>query len=146
MSDDLRHVEASLVLEKIAPTHVTTMVQAPTYSGRERIAQLIHALSPRAEGAFVLFDCTGVESKAASQELFGSSGALKQAEAGTLFIDRVDTLPKPIQERLFNMLDSGDIKPRLIVGTPIDLREHVTEGTFDEALYFRLSVARLKFG
>jgi len=154
------------ILERIAPTDVTVLIEGETGTGKELAARAIHQSSRRASGPFIVFDCGAVASNLIESELFGHEkgaftdavksrqGAFELADGGTIFLDEIGELSLDLQPKLLRALDQretkriGADKPvpfnvRLISATNRDLETEVTAGRFREDLYYRLSVVRV---
>ncbi|MBI4615336.1 MAG: sigma-54-dependent Fis family transcriptional regulator [Planctomycetes bacterium] len=154
-------------IDRIAPTDSTTLILGETGVGKEMVAKLLHALSPRKERPFVVVDCAALHEDLLLSEIFGHekgafTGASRQkhglfevADTGTLFLDEVgDTSPK-IQAQLLRVLETGRFRRlggtteiatdvRLISATNRDLSASVSRGHFREDLFFRLSTMTLE--
>ena len=164
-----RHVkmrELYAVLEKIAPTATTVVIEGETGTGKEVVAQTIHQLSPRAAGPMMVFDCGAVPDNLIESELFGHEkgsftgaimtrqGLFEMAHGGTLFLDELGELPLDLQPKLLRALEQREIrrvgsnKPikvdvRIIAATNRNLEEEVRGGRFRQDLFYRLSVVRV---
>jgi formate hydrogenlyase transcriptional activator len=154
------------VLDKInmvAPVDCAVLIQGETGTGKEVIAQAIHAASPRRQGRFVALNCAAIPSTLLESELFGHergafTGAVNQtvgrfqaADRGTLFLDEIGDLPlelqpkllRVLQEQQFERLGSGrtlQVDVRVIAATNQDLAQMVKERKFRADLYYRLNV------
>jgi DNA-binding NtrC family response regulator/tetratricopeptide (TPR) repeat protein len=154
-------------VNKIRSSDVTVLVTGESGTGKELVARAIHALSARRDKVFVPFNCTAVPKELSESYLFGhrrgaftgavndSSGVIRSAAGGTLFIDEVGDLPLDVQPKLLRFLQEGEIQPlgeqkpiqidvRIIAATNTDLEELVAQGKFREDLYYRLNVIRLR--
>ena len=154
-------------VNKIRSSDVTVLVTGESGTGKELVARAIHALSARRDKIFVPFNCTAVPKELSESYLFGhrrgaftgavndSSGVIRSAAGGTLFIDEVGDLPADVQPKLLRFLQEGEIQPlgeqkpiqidvRIIAATNTDLEELVAQGKFREDLYYRLNVIRLR--
>jgi hydrogenase-4 transcriptional activator len=154
-------------VHKIRSSDVTVLVTGESGTGKELVARAIHALSARRDKIFVPFNCTAVPKELSESYLFGhrrgaftgavndSSGVIRSAAGGTLFIDEVGDLPADVQPKLLRFLQEGEIQPlgeqkpiqidvRIIAATNTDLEELVAQGKFREDLYYRLNVIRLR--
>ena len=143
------------------------VIEGESGVGKERVAQAIHARSPRRAGPFVPLNCAAIPAGLFESELFGHAegaftgahqaraGAFRQAEGGTLFLDEVGELPLEGQAKLLRALEEGRVRPigegeevevdvRVIAATNRDLRACVEEGGFREDLFYRLAVFRLR--
>jgi DNA-binding NtrC family response regulator len=164
-----RHVkmrELYAVLEKIAPTSTTVVIEGETGTGKEVVAQTIHKLSPRASGPLMVFDCGAVPDNLIESELFGHEkgsftgaimtrqGLFEMAHGGTLFLDELGELPLDLQPKLLRALEQREIrrvgsnKPirvdvRIIAATNRNLEDEVRAGRFRQDLFYRLSVVRV---
>ena len=149
------------LLGRLASVDVDVLVRGETGTGKEVVARSLHEESPRAEGPFVVLDCTGLNPGIVESVLFGHkrgaftgadedrAGLLEQADGGTLFIDEVGELPPELQPKLLRALENrttcrvGESKQRpfdakIVAATHRDLMEMVNDGSFREDLYFRL--------
>ncbi|MCH9680342.1 MAG: sigma 54-interacting transcriptional regulator [Deltaproteobacteria bacterium] len=145
------------VLERVAPTEVTILLEGETGAGKDLVARAVHQQSRRAEGPFVVVDCGAVAPELIEAELFGReeggdvrAGAFELAHLGTVFLDEIGEIPKDLQPKLLRVLEnqrlrrvgsteelSVDIR---VIAAADKLREHVDAGEFREDLYFRLAV------
>jgi transcriptional regulator with GAF, ATPase, and Fis domain len=151
------------MLERIAPTDGTVLLEGETGTGKDVLARAIHLASPRAKQPFVVVDCGAISYSLIESELFGHErgaftgavaarrGAFENAEGGTLFLDEVGELPIDIQPKLLRVLESREFRRvggnktthadvRVIAATKRDLKREVERGKFREDLYFRLAV------
>jgi DNA-binding NtrC family response regulator len=158
--------EIYAIIEKIAPTATTVVIDGETGTGKEVVAQTIHTLSPRNRGEFVVFDCGAVPPNLIESELFGHEkgsftgavvtrqGLFELADGGTLFLDELGELPIDLQPKLLRVLEQrevrrvGGAKPskvdvRIIAATNRNLEDEVRAGRFRQDLFYRLSVVRL---
>jgi pSer/pThr/pTyr-binding forkhead associated (FHA) protein len=138
------------------------LVLGESGSGKEGIAQLLHASGPRHGRPFVALNAGGVPAELIESELFGHErgaftsannarrGVFEQAEGGTLFLDEIGELPLSLQARLLRVLETGEVRRvggesarkldvRVVCATHRDLRRLVAEGGFRQDLYFRLA-------
>ncbi len=149
-------------LKKSSLTKLSIYLSGETGTGKEILAEQIHAWSDRAAGAFVAINCGALSVSLAESELFGHikgaytgalrdrAGAFLQAHNGTLFLDEVGDLPMELQVKLLRFLECGEIRPvgsdrnlhadvRVICATHKPLLKLVEEGKFRQDLYFRLA-------
>ena len=153
-------------IERVAPTGSRVLVTGPSGSGKETVARLIHKGSKRAEGPFVVVNCSTLPTERLDIELFGTegetevdalrvSGAFELAHGGTLLLKEVGDLPLPLQSRLARVLqeqsymrDAGktrvEVDVRVLAATARNLPEEIAAGQFREELYHRLNVVSLK--
>ncbi|MDQ3341297.1 MAG: sigma-54 dependent transcriptional regulator [Myxococcota bacterium] len=151
---------------RIASRDVTVLVRGETGTGKEFVAELLHAQSSRAKKPLVRFNCAALPADLADAELFGHvkgaftgatatrPGFFSQADGGTLILDEVGELPLPIQAKLLRALQEGEIQPvgsgriekvnvRVVASTNRDLAAEAKTGAFREDLYYRLAVVEL---
>ena len=155
------HVRA--MVERVAPTNSRVLISGPPGSGKELIARLIHAQSPRTGAGFVPVAAATMDPERVEAELFGverSDGAvervglLEAAHNGTLFLDEVGDMPLATQAKLLRMLveqrfrrvNGGvdvAVNVRVLSSSAKDLRALIAAGRFREDLYHRLAVVPL---
>ncbi len=163
-SEQMRRVFS--VVEKIAPTGVTVVVEGETGTGKEVVARTVHQYSSRANNTFIVFDCGAVQENLIESELFGHEkgsftgalssrqGLFEMAHGGTIFLDEIGELALDLQPKLLRALEQREIRRvggnrpikidvRVIAATNRDLSEEVKAGRFREDLFYRLSVVRL---
>jgi transcriptional regulator with GAF, ATPase, and Fis domain len=151
------------LVERVAPTDATVLIQGETGTGKELIARAIHALSPRYGRRLVKVNCAAIPHDLLESELFGHekgafTGAIAQkigrfelADRGTLFLDEVGDLPTALQPKLLRVLQEQEIErlggtqayrvnARVVAATNRDLTEMVANGTFRVDLFYRLNV------
>ncbi len=150
----------------IAPGEFSVLIQGPSGTGKELVAQAIHQRSNRRDSPLVAINCAAIPETLLESELFGyrkgaftgadrdHDGYFKRAHGGTLFIDDIDDLPMTVQVKLLRVIQEKEIEPlggrstvgvdfRLICATKVNLRKLVDEGKFREDLYYRLNVIPL---
>ncbi len=158
--------ELYAVIEKIAPSSATVIIEGETGTGKEVVAQTIHRLSPRAHNTMMVFDCGAVPKNLIESELFGHEkgsftgaimtrqGLFEMAHGSTLFLDELGELPSELQPKLLRSLEQREIRRvgatrslkvdvRIIAATNRQLEEEVRSGRFRQDLFYRLSVVRL---
>jgi len=147
----------------VARAHCAVLIQGETGTGKELIAEAIHARSSRAGGPFVRLNCAAIPAGLLESELFGHErgaftgalsqrmGRLQQAHRGTLFLDEIGDLPielqpkllRALQEQEFERLGSSQtirVDVRVIAATNQNLTQMVNERRFRADLYYRLNV------
>lgn len=158
--------EIFVMIKKLAMVNCNVLLQAETGTGKQMVAQAIHALSPRKDCPFVCFNCGGFTEELISSELFGHEkgaftgasrakiGLFEAAEGGTVFLDEIGEMPSSMQVKLLHVLQErqimrvGSTRPidldiRILAATNRNLRDAVQKGTFREDLFFRLNVVGL---
>ena len=151
------------LVEKIAPTDATVLIEGETGTGKDMIARTLHLLSPRHDAPFIVVDCGAVAGTLIESELFGHEkgsftgavtarqGAFELASGGTVFLDELGELSLDLQPKLLRVLEQRELRRvggtktikvdlRVIAATRKDLRSEVEKGKFREDLYFRLNV------
>ena len=167
IGQNARMREIYAIIEKIAPTATTVVIEGETGTGKEVVAQSIHKLSRRADGPLIIFDCGAVPPNLIESELFGHEkgsftgavmtrqGLFEMADGGTLFLDEMGELPIDLQPKLLRVLEQREVRRvggaksskvdvRIIAATNRNLEEEVRAGRFRQDLYYRLSVVRLQ--
>ncbi len=155
------------LIERVAPTEATVLLLGESGTGKEKIAGLLHRLSLRASGPFVVVDCGSTPSTLLESELFGHAkgaftnafkdkkGLVAEAHGGTLFLDEIGNISSEMQLRLLRFLQErrirrvGDVAEtpvncRVVAATNADLAELVRRGEFREDLYYRLKVITIQ--
>ncbi len=150
------------LIERVAPTMATVLLLGESGTGKEVLARALHELSPRRERRLVAINCAAIPENLLESELFGHekgafTGAIKQtpgkietADGGTLFLDEIGDLPLALQAKLLRFLQERTIERvggrseipvdvRVICATHRNLRDLITEGSFREDLFYRLS-------
>ncbi len=151
------------ILERIAPTDATVLLEGETGTGKDVLARAIWTESPRASKPFIVVDCGAVSYSLIESELFGHErgaftgavaarqGAFELADNGTVFLDEIGELPLDVQPKLLRVLETKELRRvggnktirsnvRVIAATKRDLQREVQAGKFREDLYFRLAV------
>ena len=159
-------LEVRRLIERVAPSRVSVLIQGESGVGKERVAAALHKASDRAEGPFVAVNCAAVPENLIESEFFGHeagaftgankrrAGCFETADRGTLFLDEVGEMDLSLQAKLLRVLQEGEIvrvgasKPRrvdvrVVAATNRDLRDRVRQGAFREDLLFRLEVMPL---
>ena len=154
------------LLERVAPTPATVLIEGESGCGKELVAAAIRQHSERANKPFVIFDCSAVSKDLIESELFGHTkgsftgavsdrkGAFLQANGGTLFLDEIGELSLDLQPKLLRALENHMIRPvgsektmtvdvRVIAATNRSLAREVENGNFREDLYYRLAVIKI---
>ncbi|WP_411828181.1 sigma-54-dependent transcriptional regulator [Luteolibacter sp. AS25] len=155
------------LIEQVAPTKATVLIEGESGTGKEVVANAIHHLSGRPASKLVIVNCAALSPQLLESELFGHEkgaftgaaqkriGRFEQADGGTLFLDEIGEIDPATQVKLLRALSERSIERvgsnnpinvdvRLIAATNKNLRQLADEGTFREDLYFRLNVVSIQ--
>jgi len=150
------------MLDKVGDSPATILFMGETGTGKGLLAQVVHEASKRRDRPFVHVNCAAIPEQLLESELFGhvhgaftgatrdKSGLFEAADAGTIFLDEIEKVPKSVQAKLLHVLDRSEIRPvgatrarhvdaRVICATGCDLRDRIKEGKFLEDLFYRLN-------
>jgi two-component system NtrC family response regulator len=162
-TEPVREVRA--LIERIAPTPATVLIEGETGTGKELVARLLHEHSGR-KGPFIPVNCSAIAPDLLESELFGhTQGAFTSANRmreglfvaagdGTLFLDEINEMRLDMEVKLLRTLEENTIRPvgsdreipvncRIVASTQADLADLVAEQRFREDLYYRLNVIRI---
>jgi DNA-binding NtrC family response regulator len=154
------------LMQDVAATEATVLIEGETGTGKELIAEEIHNHSTRRDGPFIVFDCGSVPRELIESALFGHvkgsftgaitdrKGAFADAHGGTIFLDEIGEMALDLQPSLLRVLDKKAVRRvgsnqyekidvRVVAATNRDLRAEVAKKSFREDLYYRLAVIRL---
>ena len=150
------------LVELVGPSDSTVLIAGETGSGKERVAKLIHARSPRKAKPFVVVDCAALQESLLQSELFGHErgaftgadkakpGLFEVAHGGTIFLDEIGEISQATQVNLLRVLDTSAFRHlggtseirvdvRVLAATNRDLRTMVGKRLFREDLFYRMS-------
>jgi DNA-binding NtrC family response regulator len=153
--------------ERVAAAPSTVLVTGESGTGKQVLAEHIHAHSGRADGPFVYVNCVAISDELSGSTLFGHErgaftgavarklGRLELAAGGTVFLDEIGDITPDLQTKLLHFLESGEFERvggnqtvavdcRIVAATNRDLVAAVKAGEFREDLYYRLNVIELK--
>jgi DNA-binding NtrC family response regulator len=156
----------SELIQQVAPTRATVLIEGESGTGKEVVAHTLHHLSGRPAAKMVIVHCAALSPQLLESELFGHEkgaftgaaqrriGRFEQADGGTIFLDEIGEIDAATQVKLLRVLSertlervgsNGPIKVdvRVIAATNKNLKELVSQGTFREDLYFRLNVVKV---
>ncbi len=151
------------LIEDIAPTDASVLIEGESGTGKELVARAIHQQSPRKDQPFIVINCSAYPTTLLESELFGhekgaftgatrqKSGRFEQAHGGTVFLDEIAEIPLSAQIKLLRVLQTQrfervggeqtlDVDVRIIAATNKELLQEVKNGRFREDLYYRLNV------
>lgn len=150
------------MVRQVAPLNNTVLLLGETGTGKELIANAVHFASPRKRGPLVKVNCGALPESLIDSELFGhergaftgavaeSRGRFERADGGTIFLDEIGELPPSAQVRLLRVLQNHEVERvggkrpipvdiRVIAATHRNLQSMMTDGSFREDLWYRLS-------
>jgi DNA-binding NtrC family response regulator len=154
-------------LQTFAPTDARVLVLGESGTGKELVAGALHSLSRRNRAGYVRINCAAIPETLLESELFGHekgafTGALKQkpgrveeADGGTIFLDEIADMSRPLQAKLLRFLEDGTfsrvggtqelkVNVRLIAATNRDIIQAIAEEQFREDLFHRLNVVQVR--
>jgi DNA-binding NtrC family response regulator len=154
------------LMERIGPSDANVLITGEHGTGKELVAQWLHSASPRASRSFIAVNMGGLSEGVFESELFGHVrgaftdakadrvGRFELADAGTIFLDEIGTVPLSLQSKLLRVLQTGDVERvgsskarhvdvRVISATNAKLQHEVAEGRFREDLLFRLNTIEI---
>ncbi len=161
-------MEVKQLGRRAARTSAPVLILGETGTGKELLAQAIHAAGPRCSAPFVAVNIAAVPETLLEAEFFGVApgaytgadkngrdGKFKLADGGTLFLDEIGDMSLALQAKLLRTLQEGELEPvgsnrlisvdvRIIAATSRDLERMVADGSFRADLYYRLNVIALK--
>ncbi len=155
------------MVEQVAPSDATVLIEGATGTGKDHLAKVIHAASERRDEPFVKVNCAALPHDLLESEMFGYAkgaftgavrdkpGRFQEANGGTILLDEIGDLPLPLQAKLLRVLEDREFYPlggrhtvkvdvRIIAATNRDLEELLAERLFREDLFYRLNVCRVE--
>ena len=167
MGNSDRISELVKLVEKVAPTSFTVLIEGESGTGKELVARFIHDLSEVNKGPFIAVDCGAIPESLIESELFGymkgaftgayadKPGQFELADKGTLFLDEIGNLPYQAQQKILRVMQerciqrlgakkAKSIQVRVIAATNQPLEKDIESGKFRPDLYFRLKEFSIK--
>ena len=155
------------MLPQIAQSECNVLIQGPSGSGKELVAEAIHNFSPRRNNKYIKLNCAALPETLLESELFGyvkgaftdakrdKPGLFLMAQGGTLLLDEIAEMPVPLQSKLLRVLNNGEFQPlgstrtlktdaRILAATNRKIQECINIGMFREDLYYRINVINIK--
>jgi DNA-binding NtrC family response regulator len=155
------------LIQTVAPTEARVLILGESGTGKELVAGALHSLSQRRDAHYVRINCAAIPEQLLESELFGHekgafTGAIKQklgrveeADSGTIFLDEIADMSKPLQAKLLRFLEDGTftrvggtqelrVNVRLIAATNRDIVQSIAAGQFREDLFHRLNVVQFQ--
>ncbi len=160
-------MELRQLIQTVAPTDARVLILGESGTGKELVAGALHSLSRRSSASYVRINCAAIPETLLESELFGHekgafTGALKQkpgrveeADGGTIFLDEIADMSRPLQAKLLRFLEDGTftrvggtqelrVNVRLIAATNRDIIKAIDEDHFREDLFHRLNVVQFR--
>jgi DNA-binding NtrC family response regulator len=155
------------LIQTVAPTDTRALILGESGTGKELVAGALHGLSRRREASYVRINCAAIPEALLESELFGHekgafTGAVKQkpgrveeADGGTIFLDEIADMSRPLQAKLLRFLEDGSftrvggtqelrVNVRLLAATNRNLALAIHDGQFREDLFHRLNVVQFR--
>jgi len=156
-------IEIGRRVRRVAPRMTPVLIEGPTGSGKELVAEALHRLSARSRKPFVAINCAAIPEALLEAELFGHTrgaftgavqgriGRIEAADGGTLFLDEIGEMPLGLQSKLLRFVESGELQRvgdnetvkvdvRIVAATHRPLAQDTQSGSFRADLYYRLAV------
>jgi DNA-binding NtrC family response regulator len=156
-------LEVSRRIRLVAARTTPVLIEGPTGSGKELVAEALHRLSARSRKPFIAINCAAIPEALLEAELFGHTrgaftgavqgrtGRIEAADGGTLFLDEIGEMPLALQSKLLRFVESGELQRigdnetvkvdvRIVAATHQPLAEDAQKGHFRADLYYRLAV------
>ena len=167
VGDSPKMIDLRKFIETVAPTDSTVLILGESGTGKELVAGSIHHLSARAEKNYIRLNCAAIPENLLESELFGhekgaftgalrtKTGRVEEADGGTIFLDEIGDMSRPLQAKLLRFLEDGSftrvggneekrVHVRIIAATNRDIVQAIKENDFREDLYHRLNVMQFR--
>jgi transcriptional regulator with PAS, ATPase and Fis domain len=159
--------ELRKLIQTVAQTDARVLILGESGTGKELVAGALHHLSRRREANYTRINCAAIPETLLESELFGhekgaftgavkqKSGRVEEADGGTIFLDEIADMSRPLQAKLLRFLEDGTftrvggtqelrVNVRLIAATNRDLAQAIARGQFREDLFHRLNVVQIQ--
>ena len=159
--------ELRQLIETVAPTDATVLILGESGTGKELIAGAMHSLSSRRSQSYIRINCAAIPETLLESELFGHEkgaftgahrqkpGRVEEADGGTIFLDEIGDMSRPLQAKLLRFLEDGTftrvggtqelhVHVRLIAATNRNIIEAIKQNQFREDLFHRLNVMQFR--
>ena len=167
VGDSPKMIDLRKFIETVAPTDSTVLILGESGTGKELVAGSIHHLSARADKNYIRLNCAAIPENLLESELFGhekgaftgalrtKTGRVEEADGGTIFLDEIGDMSRPLQAKLLRFLEDGSftrvggneekrVHVRIIAATNRDIVQAIKENDFREDLYHRLNVMQFR--
>jgi DNA-binding NtrC family response regulator len=167
IGDSVKMRELKEQIRIVAASNATVLILGESGTGKELIAGALHSLSQRKQGNYIRINCAAIPENLLESELFGHekgsfTGAIRQkpgrveeAHGGTIFLDEIGDMSRPLQAKLLRFLEDGTftrvggneelhVDVRLIAATNRDIIEAISQNNFREDLFHRLNVVQFR--
>ena len=167
VGDSPKMRELRQLIQTVAPTDATVLILGESGTGKELIAGAIHFHSRRASAHYIRLNCAAIPETLLESELFGyergaftgahrtKRGYVEEADGGTIFLDEIGDMSRPLQAKLLRFLEDGSftrvggtqelrVQVRLIAATNRNIVEAIKKGEFREDLFHRLNVMQFR--
>ena len=167
VGDSPKMQELRQLIQTVAPTDATVLILGESGTGKELIAGAIHFHSRRASAHYVRLNCAAIPETLLESELFGyergaftgahrtKRGYVEEADGGTIFLDEIGDMSRPLQAKLLRFLEDGSftrvggtqelrVQVRLIAATNRNIVDAIKKGEFREDLFHRLNVMQVR--
>ena len=166
IGESVKMVDLRALIQSVALSNATVLILGESGTGKELIAGALHTLSPRRQAPYVRINCAAIPEALLESELFGhekgaftgavrqKTGRVEEADAGTVFLDEIGDMSRPLQAKLLRFLEDGSftrvggneelrVDVRVVAATNRDIVEAIRQNQFREDLFHRLNVVQL---
>jgi DNA-binding NtrC family response regulator len=158
-------LEVKKLIQTVSPTEARVLILGESGTGKELVAGALHGLSRRRGAHYIRINCAAIPEALLESELFGHEkgaftgavrqkfGRVEEADRGTIFLDEIADMSKPLQAKLLRFLEDGSftrvggtqelrVNVRLVAATNRDIAQAIADGEFREDLFHRLNVVQ----